>query len=158
MLSMFGFTQAQQTGAVMAGLGFLFMLVSMLFFFERGLLVIGNVLVLSGVTMILGVPKTLQFFNPFGMRTYEKTLGIVLFFSGFAMLLANRGWVVLDFVLELIGLFQMFGSFLPKVLGFLRLLPYIGPVLSAPYVKEALDWIAEAAPKRQGAGSKKGAV
>ena len=157
MLSIFGNTQAQ-TGYVMTGLGFLFMLCSMLFLFERGLLVIGNVLVLSGVTLILGVPNTLQFFNPFGKRTYEKTLGIVLFFAGFFMLLANRGWVVLDFVLELIGLFQMFGSFLPTVLRMLRMLPYIGPVLSAPYVKEALDWIAEAAPKRQGAGSKKGAV
>jgi hypothetical protein len=141
------FQNHQWTGAIMTGLGFLFMLVSMLLFFDRGLLVIANILILAGVTLILGVKHTLMFFNPFGKnRAYEKMLGIILFFLGFLMLLFKRGWVVVAFVLELIGLFQMFGSFLPQVLNGLRMLPVVGPILSAPGIKGALDWIAAAAP------------
>ena len=150
------FSNNQAMGGIFTALGFLFMLMSMLFLFDRGLLVIGNILILCGVTMILGVRHTLQFFNPIGKRAYEKTIGVVLFFAGFLMLLTRRGWVVLDFLLEIIGLFQMFGSFLPTVLAVLRSMPHVGAVLSAPGIKEALDWIAAAAPAPS--RSRKGAV
>jgi hypothetical protein len=150
MLAAMGFSNTYVTGLVMTGLGFLFMLVSVMAFFDRALLILANALLLSGLPMIMGLEKTLRFFNPFEKnRTYEKILGIALFFTGLGMLIFRRFWVCIAFLVEVIGLFQMFGSFLPKVLVFLRTLPYVGPVLSAPGIREVLDWIANAAPARK---------
>jgi hypothetical protein len=35
---------------------------------------------------------------------------------------------------ELFGFINLFGDFFPVILGFLRQLPFIGPVLRAPYI------------------------
>jgi hypothetical protein len=35
---------------------------------------------------------------------------------------------------ELFGFINLFGDFFPVVLGFLRQLPFIGPMLRAPYI------------------------
>lgn len=43
-----------------------------------------------------------------------------------------------------IGLIEMFGSFLPTVLAALRQVPYLGPVLSMPGVSPLLDALAGA--------------
>ena len=85
------FNDTTKTGLVLSALGFLFMFLGVLLFFDRGLLAIGNVLLLSGICFILGISRTLMFFNPFAAtkkaRTYDKILGIFLFFAGFTMLL-----------------------------------------------------------------------
>jgi len=140
-----------KTGVVLSALGFLFMFLGVLLFFDRGLLAIGNVLLLSGIFFILGVQRTIMFFNPFAQtkkgRTYEKVVGIFLFFVGFSMLLFRRGWASIALLIELIGLVQMFASILPTVLSALRSIPYIGPVLNAPGISHALNWLA-ATPSR----------
>lgn len=147
------------TGGVMVGLGFLFMLMSMLLLFDRGLLVIANILILTGLSLLMGVQWVLKFFNPFvGARTLGKVVGILMFFAGFLMLLLKRGWVFLDFVLQLIGLFQMFGSFLPQVLGVLRVVPGLGTVLCLPGIREALDFVVALAPPPSKARSAKGMI
>ena len=43
-----------------------------------------------------------------------------------------------------IGLIEMFGSFLPMVLAALRNVPFLGPILSAPGVARLLDALAGA--------------
>jgi hypothetical protein len=142
----------RKTGLVLTLLGFLFMFLGVLLFCDRGLLAIGNVLLLVGICFLIGFSRTLKFFNPCSQpkkgRTYEKIVGIVLFFTGMGMLVFRRGWAVIALVIELIGLFQMFGSILPTVLASLRQFPYIGPFLSLPVIGPALDWLAAVAPSR----------
>lgn len=142
---MFGYTDAQKTGVVLTALGFLFIFLGVVLFFDGGLLAIGNILLFTGITLILGVKRTLQFFNPcLPNRTPNKLRGIVCIAIGVTMLLLRRGWSTVALLIELIGLVEMFGSFLPVVLAALRQLPYVGPVLSAPGVAGVLDSLAGA--------------
>ena len=43
-------------------------------------------------------------------------------------------WPVVGICVELFGFVNLFGDFFPVVLGFLRQLPFIGPVLRGPYI------------------------
>ena len=87
----------------------------------------------------------MQFFNPFiPNRTPNKLRGIVCIAIGVALLLTRRGWSSIALLIELIGLVEMFGSFLPVVLAACRQLPYVGALLSAPGVAGLLDSLAGA--------------
>lgn len=98
----------------------------------------GNILLLLGFPFIIGFKRTLVFFNP--IRRKDKWRGIVLFFLGIALVLRKNTFI--GFILESIGMFAMFGAFLPIVVQFLRNTPFIGPIFSAPGVSSVVDKIA----------------
>ena len=52
----------QKVGIGVTGFGLFFLLLGVLLFFDRGLLAIGNILTISGVTVIIGVQRALRFF------------------------------------------------------------------------------------------------
>ncbi len=106
----------------------------MLLFFDRGLLAIGNLLFLTGVTLVIGLHKTFQFF--FQTR---KLKGSITFFGGIALVLA--GWAFVGFLVEGFGFINLFGDFFPVVLNFLRQLPIIGTVLSLPIIRDVVNRI-----------------
>jgi hypothetical protein len=84
------------------------------------------------------VQRTLVFFNP--IKRKDKWRGIALFFGGIALVLMK--YTFIGFILESIGMVAMFGAFLPIVVAFLRGLPVVGPVFSAPIVATIVDKIA----------------
>jgi hypothetical protein len=58
-------------------------------------------LLFTGITLILGVSRTLQFFNPFiAKRSASKIRGTVCIAIGMAMLLLRRGWSSIAFFIE----------------------------------------------------------
>jgi hypothetical protein len=62
---------------------------------------IGNLLLFTGITLILGVARTLNFFNPFIKgRSTNKIRGTVCIAIGVAMLLLRRGWSSIAFLIE----------------------------------------------------------
>lgn len=88
-------------------------------FFDRAMLAMGNILFLLGLTIIIGPAKTLSFF-----ARRQKLKGTAAFFAGLVLILMR--WALVGFLVELYGIFILFGDFLGTVLGFARNLPVVG--------------------------------
>ena len=89
-------------------------------FFDRGLLSMGNILFLSGVTLTIGPRRTFKFFK-------RNAKGTVAFMGGVALVFL--GWPFVGMCVEGYGFLVLFSSFFPTVLVFLKLTPSGGHVL-----------------------------
>ncbi|KAG5460086.1 MAG: hypothetical protein BJ554DRAFT_7911 [Olpidium bornovanus] len=78
------------------------MFLGVLLLFDGGLLAIGNVLFLAGLTLVIGASKTAAFF---ARRT--KIRGTVCFFFGIALVFMKRP--ALGMLLESFGFVNLFG-------------------------------------------------
>merc|ERR1712137_1063669 len=105
------------------GLFFLFFGVVMMF--DRALLAFGNLLFVTGVALVIGMQKTMNFF--FQTR---KVKGTTCFFGG--IFIALLGWTIIGMLVEAYGFFNLFGDFFPIVLATLHRVPVIGPLLDLP--------------------------
>ena len=101
-------------------------------------MVAGNIFFLIGFPFILGFKRTLLFFNP--IKRKDKRRGIILFALGVLLVLLKRTFF--GFIIELLGMIAMFGPLLPIVVGFLRQLPVVGPIFSAPGISQGVDKLA----------------
>ena len=70
----------------------------------------------------------------------KKVRGSALFFAGF--LLVMMRWGFIGVLIEAFGFLNLFGSFLPTVLMFLRQVPFLSRVLDLPGLSQAADFIA----------------
>lgn len=158
-------------GIFLVSIGFLFLFLGVVLFFDAGLLSIGedvndertvslcrphvpssrlpcsstgNILFLLGFPFILGWQRTLVFFNPFKRK--EKWRGIVLFMSGIVLVLMKRTFI--GMIVEVFGMVAMFGGLLPIVVSFLSSLPVIGPLFSSPAVAGVVSTLSGAAARR----------
>jgi len=84
------------------------------------MLAMGNILFLIGLTIIIGPQKTLAFF-----ARKQKLKGTAAFFLGLFLILMR--WALVGFMVELYGIFILFGDFLGTILGFGRNVPVVGP-------------------------------
>jgi hypothetical protein len=100
-------------GTVMVSLGFLFLALGVMLFFDSGLLAIGNILLLAGLPFIIGLRRTIVFFNPFERR--RRLRGILCFLGGFCLVLFR--WGLLGMLIEVTGMIEIFGPFLPIVIS-----------------------------------------
>lgn len=121
-----------EIGAGLTGFGSLFLFLGILLFFDKALLALGNILFLTGITLLIGVKKTLLFF-----RRPNKLRGTICFFGGIVIVLV--GWPVIGMLIELFGIVNLFGNFFPIVLSIMKQLPIIGTVLNMPIVTRATD-------------------
>eukprot|EP00808_Paulinella_micropora_P008886 g77606.t1 len=119
----------------MTGFGILFLFLGVLFFFDRPLLALGNVLFLAGTTLLIGPSKTLRFF-----ASKTKIRGTVCLFTGVALVFV--GWVIVGMVIEVFGIFNLFGNFFPIIVASLRRMPVVGNILNLPYISTAVDKVA----------------
>ncbi|KAI9310154.1 vesicle transport protein [Dichotomocladium elegans] len=119
------FTDGQKIGIGLTAVGVLFMMIGMLTFFDAGLLAMGNILFLSGITLTIGFNRTLAFF-----AQRNKIRGTICFLGG--ILLVFCKWAVVGIFVEIFGILNLFGDFFPLVFAFLRRLPIIGSALSYP--------------------------
>lgn len=127
----------RKIGVGLTGLGFLFLMLGVLFFFDRGLLAMGNVLFLSGVALTIGPAAALRFFiRP---KNYK---GSAFFLGGVALVV--WGWTLLGFALEMWGFWLLFSAFFPTVLSFLRRMPFLRKVLDLPAFKAVINKVAPA--------------
>ncbi|SHO76945.1 Homodimeric protein that is packaged into COPII vesicles [Malassezia sympodialis ATCC 42132] len=130
-------TDQQKIGVGLVSGGLLFLVLGIVLFFDATLLALGNVLFLAGIALLIGPQKTLLFF-----ARPQKIRGTVCFFAGMALVFVR--WTVLGMMVELVGFLNLFGDFFPVILSFLRQMPLVGPLLSAPGVRQVMDQLAGA--------------
>ncbi|SZF00513.1 unnamed protein product [Blumeria hordei] len=106
-----------------SGGGF-FLIGGVMMFFDRAMLAMGNILFLIGLTILIGPQKTLAFF-----ASKQKLKGTAAFSLGLILILMR--WALVGFLIELYGIFVLFGDFIITISGFARSLPVIGPFIGA---------------------------
>ncbi|KAJ2845540.1 Golgi Transport [Coemansia erecta] len=112
-------------GSALIGLG-------VILFFDAGLIAIGNILFLAGMSMIIGPQKTFFFFT-----RRDKLRGSIAFFIGFLLVLVK--WSILGIIVEAFGFLNLFGDFFPVAINFLRSLPIVGRFLNLPVIRQVVD-------------------
>ncbi|KAI7904183.1 vesicle transport protein [Cokeromyces recurvatus] len=105
------------------------MMLGVMLLFDGGLMAIGNILFLCGITTIIGPKSTFIFFS-----RKEKLKGTVCFLGGIFLVISK--YPILGFIVEIFGFLNLFGDFFPVVFGFLKRLPIIGPILSHPILQK----------------------
>ncbi|KIY44509.1 Got1-domain-containing protein [Fistulina hepatica ATCC 64428] len=128
-------SDSQKIGVALTTFGVLFMMLGIMLFFDGALLALGNVLFISGLTLIIGMQKTFYFF-----ARKQKIRGTFCFFGG--ILLVFFKWPFVGVILEAFGFLNLFGDFFPVIVTFMRQLPFIGNLLSLPYVRDVVDRMA----------------
>ncbi|KAK3190487.1 Golgi Transport [Lecanicillium sp. MT-2017a] len=122
-------SDTQKIGVVFCSGGGLFLIGGVMFFFDRAMLAMGNILFLIGLTIIIGPHKTLLFF-----ARKQKAKGTAAFFVGLLLILMK--WTFIGFLVEGYGIVILFGDFLGTIANFARGIPVIGP-----YIGMAVDRI-----------------
>jgi len=115
-------SDSQKIGVAFCSGGGFFLIGGVLLFFDRSMLAMGNILFLIGLTIIIGPQKTLVFF-----ARRQKLKGTAAFFGGLFLILIK--WPLIGFLVELYGIFILFGDFLGTIAGFARNIPVIGPYI-----------------------------
>mmetsp|Transcript_10132 Transcript_10132/g.21660 ORF Transcript_10132/g.21660 Transcript_10132/m.21660 type:complete len:142 (+) Transcript_10132:192-617(+) len=109
-------------------LGFTFLFLGILFLFDSALLALGDILFLTGLTLTIGVHRTLRFFS-----RRDRLRGILAFFGGVALVLLR--WPMIGMVAQVYGLVYLFGQFFPIAAASLKDVPVIGGVFRHPAVE-----------------------
>ncbi|PMD46519.1 Got1 family protein [Hyaloscypha variabilis F] len=113
-------SDSQKIGVAFCSGGGFFLIGGVIMFFDRAMLAMGNILFLIGLTIIIGPQKTALFF-----ARRQKLKGTAAFFGGLFLILMR--WALIGFLVELYGIFILFGDFLGTIAGFARNIPVIGP-------------------------------
>ncbi|ESN93337.1 hypothetical protein HELRODRAFT_181083 [Helobdella robusta] len=129
-------TDLQKIGVGLTGFGVAFIFLGIVLFFDKGLLAIGNILFITGLTVVIGLERTARFFFQ-----KHKLKGTCFFFGGVAIVLL--GWAFVGILIELYGFFVLFSGFLPVVVNFLRRLPVIGYLLYLPGISYLVNKVGE---------------
>ncbi|KAJ7552440.1 hypothetical protein O6H91_06G055100 [Diphasiastrum complanatum] len=122
----------KKIGIGLTGFGFLFTFLGLIFFFDKGLLAMGNILFLLGLALTIGPRSTLSFFlKP---RNYKGSLS---FLGG--ILLVLFGWAVVGIFVEAYGFFVLFSGFFPTAAVFLYKVPVLGWFLQQPFLVSVIN-------------------
>jgi len=116
--------------------GVMFTILGVVFFFDQGLLSLGNLLFVTGVTVTIGAKRTFNFF----LKRRRNYKGSVFFLGGLFLVL--YGWAFVGMILESYGFVLLFSDSFPTVVMFLRRLPVIGQIMNLPGVKSVVNKIA----------------
>ncbi|RVX14405.1 Vesicle transport protein GOT1 [Vitis vinifera] len=123
-----------EIGLGLTAFGVFFSFLGIVFLFDKGLLAMGNILFISGVTLTIGLKSTVQFFMK--RQNYKGTIS---FGVGFFFVII--GWPILGMMLEAYGFIVLFSGFWPTLAVFLQKIPFLGWVFQQPFVRsEAMDF------------------
>lgn len=125
----------RKIGTLLLGVGFLFLFLGVLLFFDTALLAIGDILFLSGLALTIGLSRTVKFFT-----RKERWRGIVCFLGGIVLVFIK--WPIIGMLVQSFGFLNLFGSFFPVAIAFLRQTPVIGTALNLPVVSDVVDKLA----------------
>jgi len=112
----------QKIGVAFCSGGGLFLFGGVLMFFDRAMLAMGNILFIIGLTLIIGLQKTFVFF-----ARRQKWKGTAAFLGGITLILLR--WPLTGFLVELYGIFVLFGDFFATIGSFAGNIPVVGPYI-----------------------------
>ncbi|KAH9783867.1 Got1/Sft2-like vescicle transport protein family [Citrus sinensis] len=112
-------------GFGLIGFGIFFTFLAIILFFDRGLLALGNILWLTGVTLLLGLQSTWKLFT--NRANYK---GSICFLLGLFFLFVR--WPIVGIILEIYGFIALFSGFWPSVKVFLYQIPVVGWIIQYP--------------------------
>ena len=122
------FSDNTKIGTGMLFLGCVFLILGVVFFFDSAMLALGDILFLTGLTLTIGVSRTIRFFSrPDRMR------GIVAFFGG--VILVFLRWPIFGMMGQLYGMIYLFGQFFPIAANSMKDTPVIGELFRLPAVE-----------------------
>ncbi|KAJ0403924.1 hypothetical protein P43SY_009417 [Pythium insidiosum] len=127
----------RKIGTLLLGIGFGFLFFGVLLFFDAALLALGDVLFLSGLALTIGLSRTIRFFT-----RKERWRGIVCFLGGIVLVLLR--YPMIGMFIQAFGFLNLFGSFFPVAVAFLRQTPVVGTILSLPVISDVVDRLAGA--------------
>ncbi|XP_066388523.1 vesicle transport protein GOT1-like [Miscanthus floridulus] len=128
----FEMNDLKKIGLGLTGFGIFFSFLGIVFFFDKGLIAMGNILFLSGLGLTIGLKSTMQFFTK--PKNYKGTIS---FGAGFFLVLI--GWPFFGMLLEAYGFIVLFSGFWPTLAVFLQRIPIIGWIFQQPFVTSFLD-------------------
>ncbi|KAI3838069.1 hypothetical protein MKW98_009020 [Papaver atlanticum] len=131
MLS-FEMNDRKKIGLGLTGFGILFSFLGIVFFFDKGLLAMGNILFLSGLMLTIGLKSTMQFFMK--RQNYKGTISF-----GIGFFLVLIGWPLMGMILEAYGFIVLFSGFWPTLAVFLQRIPILGWIFQQPFVMSFMD-------------------
>ncbi|URD93923.1 vesicle transport protein [Musa troglodytarum] len=128
----FEMNDQKKIGLGLTGFGIFFSFLGIIFFFDKALLAMGNILFLSGLMLTIGLKSTLQFFAK--PKNYKGTIS---FGAGFFLVLV--GWPVIGMILESYGFIVLFSGFRSILAVFLQKIPILGWIFQQPFVTSFFD-------------------
>ncbi|THU43278.1 hypothetical protein C4D60_Mb00t02380 [Musa balbisiana] len=128
----FEMNDQKKIGLGLTGFGIFFSFLGIIFFFDKALLAMGNILFLSGLMLTIGLKSTLQFFAK--PKNYKGTIS---FGAGFFLVLV--GWPVIGMILESYGFIVLFSGFWSILAVFLQKIPILGWIFQQPFVTSFFD-------------------
>mmetsp|Transcript_12965 Transcript_12965/g.17071 ORF Transcript_12965/g.17071 Transcript_12965/m.17071 type:complete len:273 (+) Transcript_12965:37-855(+) len=112
----------RKTGFTLVGAGMVFTILGMSLFFEKNLLRIGNLMLLTGLTLVIGPGRTVGWFSAKERIRATSTFLVGVFF-------VFIGKPVIGMLLEIFGFLNLFGNFFPLVFSLLKKMPFVGDLL-----------------------------
>ena len=94
-----------------------------LFLFNRGFILLSNILFGAGLSLTLTPQGAFKFF----MKKENRSAAILLVIG---LVIIVKRWTMVGTIVQLAGIFQIVRAFLPWILGWAAALPGIGHVLS----------------------------
>jgi Got1/Sft2-like family len=134
---MINFSDPRTIGVGLSGLGVLLAFAGILLFLDKGLISLGNIFFLAGITLTIGVPSTVKFFT-----RRRQRIGSACYLGGTALIVL--GWTLIGLLVQGYGFWRLFAAFIPTVLQYARQVPYLSKVLDLPVVKNVINRIAPA--------------
>jgi len=128
---MFEVSDTQKIGMGLLGFGTTFLFLGVLFFFDNALLAMGNVMFVSGVSLLIGLNNAGKFF--FGANLKSSAM----FFGGIFIVLI--GYSIIGMLVESVGLFYLFSGFIPRIVPLLRSIPVVNSIFLIPGLNRLLD-------------------
>ncbi|KAJ9621296.1 Golgi Transport [Taxawa tesnikishii (nom. ined.)] len=116
-------SDSQKIGVAFCSGGGFFLIGGVLLFFDRAMLAMGNILFLFGISLLLGPQRTFLFF-----ARRQKLRGTLAFLLGITLILLR--WPLIGFLVEIYGIFILFGEFFKTIAGFAYNVPVVGPYLA----------------------------
>ena len=106
-------------GTVLTIAGFLAFVGGFLGGCQRKTMLLADILIFLGVYLVLGYDKFVSF-----VTNKKRVVGSIVSSFGFILILIGNN--IIGSLFQLLGIFSMFGGFVPSLLKSLRTSPYIG--------------------------------
>ena len=115
-------SDARKIGMGLTAFGVFFTALGIFMLFDQALLSMGNLMFIAGIVLTIGPSHVGAFF-----LQKHKLRGTGTFFVGMTMVLF--GWPKLGICIEIFGFVNLFGNFFPVAMGFVKRVPYVGPLV-----------------------------